>query len=141
MPTPVNIHDQVLLGLGSGTRPLTAGTVPVLSTATDLLLIENPGYYRIFLKNLGATSLATFQILTRNSSQGTWREVVVNSTQFATIPSEVSGFLLASDADVDPTTLATGEEWNGAIDTRSCAYVLLRATVSSGSTQVFLEVR
>lgn len=135
-------NEQVTRGLGVSCGPvIPLNPVSVGTSSTELFNLDSPGTrYRIFLKNLGATATNSCAIQVRNSTTAAWKSIVSTSTQFTTIPSDIAGFLVASDDAITPTALTAGQEWFGAIDTRAYRYVRLVATVASGTTNIAVEV-
>ena len=135
-----NYKEQVTRALGGTSDAVVQQTVLVETGTTVLLSLSAPGIYRIYLKNSGATATNACKIQGRNSSNGAWQDIVSTSTDFTTIPGAIANFLLASDDTIDPTALTAGQEWNGAIDSKTFAEVRMIATVASGSTSIIVEV-
>ena len=115
-------------------------TVAVGTGTTVLFTITTPGIYRIHVKNNGGTALNTFAIQGRNSVNGAWITVANTTTQFTTIPDSIKGFLLRSDDTINPTLLASTQEWEGAINSKTFRYLRATATVGAGSTSLYVEV-
>ena len=135
-----NYKEQVTRSLGGTSDAVVRQTVLVGTGTTELFQLDSPGIYRIYLKNAGATATNACKIQCRNSSNGAWQDIVSTTTDFTTIPGAIANFLLASDDTIDPTALTAGQEWNGAIDSKSFAEVRMIATVASGSTAIDVEV-
>ena len=134
-----NVLSAIWRLLG-GKSSLISTSVTVNTSNTVIFSIYVPGKYRIYLKNAGATATNACKIQCRNSSNGAWQDIVSTTTDFTTIPGAIANFLLASDNTIDPTALTAGQEWNGAIDSKSFAEVRMIATVASGSTAIDVEV-
>lgn len=134
-----NVLSAIWRLLG-GKSSLISTSVTVNTSNTVIFSIYVPGKYRIYLKNSGATATNACKIQGRNSNGGAWQDIVSTTADFTTIPSAIANFLLASDDTIDPTALTAGQEWNGAIDSKSFAEVRMIATVASGSTAIDVEV-
>ena len=123
-----------------GKSSLLSTSVTVGTSDTVIFSINIPGKYRIGISNAGATATNACKIQGRNSSGGAWQDIVSTTADFTTIPGAIANFLLASDNTIDPTALTAGQEWNGAIDSKTFAEVRMIATVASGSTAIDVEV-
>ena len=136
-----NWQDAMLRAFGSDFNQITKANVTVTDTATELFNLNiAPGIYRIFLENIGGTALNLCKIQGRNSLNGAWVDIVATTADFTTIPAAIAGFLVNSDDTINPTVLASTEEWNGAISTSGFRFVRMIATVASGSTTITVEV-
>lgn len=132
--------QAVTRGLGVNQSPIVKTQVEVTTNTSVLFTTQNPGLYRIWLKNTGATVTNSCKIQGRSSSSSAWLDVVSTSTEFTTIPSSVAGFLLVSDDTITPTALASNAEWTGQIDATKYLEVRMIATVAAGSTRISVEV-
>ena len=135
-------------GIMAATRRLDRLSISVGTAQTTLLhlesvpptIVEGSTIFALAFSNTGAAPLNSFAIQVRNTSQGDWRDAVTTGLAFTTLPARLQGLLLGSDDEVDPTILAVGQTWEGAIDLKAVFQVRVVATVASGTTTVLVEV-